>query len=50
MKSLISLILLVAWLGGIYLAKGFWSVFFAVIFPIWGYYLVVEQLVIKYLL
>jgi hypothetical protein len=50
MKQLVSLILLILWIGGIVLAKGFWSTFFAVIIPFWGYYLVVEQLVQKYLL
>jgi len=37
------------YVGGIYIAKGFWSVFFAVIFPPYGYYLLAEQL-IKHLL
>lgn len=50
MKSLISFILLVSWLAGITLAKGFWSIFFAIIFPLWAYYLVVEQLLIKFIL
>jgi hypothetical protein len=50
MKSLVQLILLILWLAGIVIAKGFWSVFFAVVFPFWGYYLVAEQLVNKYLL
>jgi len=50
MKSLVSLVLLILWLCGIVIAKGFWSTFFAVVFPFWGYYLVAEQLVHKYLL
>lgn len=49
MKSIVSLVLLVAWVAGLVIAKGFWSTFFAFIFPLWGYYLVVEQLVIKFL-
>lgn len=32
------------WLAGIVLAKGFWSTFFAVIFPLWAWYLIVERL------
>ena len=50
MNSLVKLILLVAWVAGIVIAKGFWSVFFAVIIPVWGYYLVVEQLMLRYFL
>jgi len=49
MNSLVSLILFIAWLTGIVLAKGFWSTFFAVIFPLWSYYLVVKHLVELYL-
>jgi hypothetical protein len=49
MRYLVSLILFAWWLAGIVIAQGFWSTFFAVVFPLWGYYLVVEQLVIKYL-
>jgi hypothetical protein len=50
MKTLISAIFFSLWIVGIVLAKGFWSTFFAVVFPFWGYYLVAEQLVTKYLL
>ena len=49
MGYLIRFVLLVAWIAGIVIAKGFWSTFFAVIFPLWGYYLVVERLVERYL-
>lgn len=38
------------WVAGIVIAKGFWSTFFAVIFPLWAWYLVIEQVVIKYFL
>jgi hypothetical protein len=48
MKSLIQLILFVAWIAGIVIAKGFWSTFFAVVIPFWGYYLVIEQLIVRY--
>lgn len=50
MNSLVSLILLIFWLAGIILANGFWSTFFAIIFPLWAYYLVVEQWLIKFIL
>lgn len=49
MKSLISLVLLTAWIAGIVFAKGFLSTFIAVIFPLWAYYLTVEHLIIKFL-
>ena len=35
------------WIGGIVIAKGFWSVFFAVIFAPYAWYLVIEYL-LKY--
>jgi uncharacterized membrane protein len=50
MKTFGSVVAMFAWLAGIILAQGFWSTFFAVIFPFWGYYLVAERIVIKYLL
>lgn len=49
MKQLMSLILLFLWLVGIVIAKGFWSTFFAIIFPFWSYYLVAERIVEKFL-
>lgn len=48
MKSIVQLVLFVAWIAGIIIAKGFWSVFFAIIIPFWSYYLVVEQLMARY--
>jgi len=50
MKSLLSTCMLFIWMAGIVLANGFWSTFFAIIFPIWSVYLVVEQIMIKYIL
>lgn len=50
MKHLCSLILTIMWVAGIVIAKGFWSTFFAIVLPLWAWYLVVEQAVIKYLL
>ena len=37
------------WLAGVVLAKGFWSTFFALIFPLWAWYLVAERLVERFL-
>jgi hypothetical protein len=50
MKSLIELFFIIWWIAGIVLAQGFWSTLFAVIIPFWSFYLVVEQLLVKYLL
>ena len=50
MKSLTELVFIIWWIAGIVLAKGFWSTLFAVVIPLWSFYLVVEQLVVKYLL
>lgn len=33
------------WIAGIVLASGFWSTFFAIFFPPWGWYLSVEFLI-----
>jgi hypothetical protein len=50
MKSLTELVIIIWWITGIVLAKGFWSTLFAAAIPFWSFYLVVEQLVVKYLL
>jgi len=49
MRALVSLFLFTSWVVGIVLAKGFWSTFFAVIIPLWSYYLVVEHFVVRYI-
>ncbi len=46
MKELVQLVLLVAWIAGIVIAKGFWSTFFAFFVPLWSWYLVIEHLLI----
>jgi len=43
MQSLSQLIAFAIWIGGIILSSGFWSCFFTVIFPPWGWYLVIEH-------
>jgi len=44
MKTLTSAFLTILWLLGIIIAKGFWSTFFAVIIPIYGWYLFLERI------
>jgi hypothetical protein len=46
MQSLTGLIILVSWIGGIVLAKGFWSTFFACVFAPYSIYLVIEHILI----
>jgi len=38
-----------SWMAGIAIAKGFWSTLFAVLVPMWAWYLVVERIVDKIL-
>lgn len=42
-EELLAFMMLLCWLVGIVLAKGFWSTFFAVFFAPWAWYLVVEK-------
>lgn len=35
------------WLGGIALAKGFWSTIAAIFVPVYAWYIVVEQILVK---
>lgn len=48
MRAIVGLIFLSSWIFGIILAKGFWSTFFAVVMPIWAYYLTIEHFAIIY--
>ena len=50
MKLLIEFIAFVGWIAGIVIAQGFWSTFFAVIIPLWAWYLTIEAVVVKYIL
>lgn len=43
------LIACLVWLAGAVIAKGFWSTFFALIFPLWAWYLVAERIVERFL-
>lgn len=49
MNAFISLIFTTFWLAGIVLAKGFWSVTFAILIPFWSWYLVVEEAMRRFL-
>lgn len=33
-----------AWIAGIVVAEGGWSIFFAIVFPPWAWYLLVEHM------
>ena len=41
--NIFNLIASAAWIAGIVIAQGFWSTFFAVIIPFWGWYLLAER-------
>jgi hypothetical protein len=41
--AIISFFILLTWLFGVVIAKGFWSTFFAAIIPFYAWYLVVEH-------
>ena len=46
MNGIASLILIVSWVVGIVLAKGFWSTTFAILIVPYAWYLVVEKIMI----
>ena len=41
-----SLLIMVTWLAGIVIAKGFWSSIFAILIPPYAWYLVIEKLML----
>jgi hypothetical protein len=41
-------ILTILWVLGIVVAHGFWQTFFAVIIPLYSWYLIIEHIVVKY--
>ena len=45
MDKVYSLVMLAVWVAGWVYAQGFWSTFFAVLFPPWGWYLVIEKII-----
>ena len=36
------------WVAGIVIASGFWSTLFAVIMPLWAWYLTIEKLLMHF--
>lgn len=48
MKTVYGLVVTFVWIAGVVIANGFWSTFFAVVFPFWAWYLVVERIIIKF--
>lgn len=46
MKHLAMLFLLVCWVLGIVIAKGFWSTLIAIFIPLWAWYLIAEVVLI----
>jgi hypothetical protein len=48
MRYVSSLIVLATWIGGVVLAKGGVSTFFAVIVPFYAWYLVIERIMQMY--
>lgn len=47
-KGIAGLVMIPTWVFGIVIAKGFWSTFFAVIIPLWSWYLAIEHLATKF--
>jgi len=50
MKDVIRFALLLIWVAGVVLAKGFWFTILSIIVPLYSLYLVVEQVMLKWLL
>ena len=42
------LIIVIPWIAGIVIAKGFWSTFFACIIPFYSWYLFIERIMSTY--
>ncbi len=45
-RNVTALIMLIAWIMGVVLAKGFWLVTFSIFFPFYAWYLVVEKIML----
>lgn len=45
--SLIKVLLIATWIAGLVIANGFWSTLIAFCIPFWGWYLVVEAVLIS---
>ena len=46
MRELLGFFMLIAWLGGVVLAKGFWLTTLAVTVPFYAWYLVLERVMV----
>jgi len=45
-NAILYLMIMITWISGIVIAKGFWSVTFAIIIPFYAWYLVIERILI----
>tara|TARA_R110000868_G_scaffold318502_2_gene579228 strand:+ start:193 stop:348 length:156 start_codon:yes stop_codon:yes gene_type:complete len=48
MENLLRLIFFIVWVVGIVIANGFWSTLVAFFIPFWGWYLIIEKVLINY--
>jgi hypothetical protein len=48
LNSLASTLIMLIWIAGVVLAKGFWSTLIALVFPPWALYLTVEASLLNY--
>jgi hypothetical protein len=44
--GLMEILVIMAWLAGVVLSKGFWSCLFAIVIPPYAWYLVVEKVML----
>lgn len=44
----VSLVTIPLWFAGIVIANGFWSTLFAVIMPLWAWYVAIEKLLMHF--
>ena len=50
MQHVMTFALLLIWVAGVVLAKGFWFTVLSIVVPFYSLYLVVEQVMLKWLL
>ena len=50
MKHVMAFALSLIWVAGVVLAKGFWLTVLSIVLPFYSWYLVVEQVMLKWLL
>ena len=49
-EGILVIIIVIPWLCGIAIAKGFWSILFSIIMPPYAWYLLVERIIVMTLL